>query len=123
MKITNWRKKLAAALVAAGIWVPSTAFATDIPLGDPSFEDFTVSAYAYSDTYRPTSAWVDDLYSTGGYVEDDGNTHNLAELILAAFESSLSGTTWTIKKTDGSTTYSTRTITTDADADPITAVT
>ncbi|MBN1852489.1 MAG: hypothetical protein JW829_07180, partial [Pirellulales bacterium] len=78
MKITNWKKKLAAALVAAGIWIPSTALALDIPLGDPSFEDYTVSAssgYAYSDTYRPTSAWVDDLYSTFSYVEDDGNSN------------------------------------------------
>jgi hypothetical protein len=56
-------------------------------------------------------------------VEDTAGNHSLAELILGAFESALSGTTWTIKKTDGSTTFNTRTVTTDANADPVTAVT
>jgi hypothetical protein len=74
MKITNWCRKLSATLLAAGIWVPSMAYAVDIPLGDPSFEDYVVPAggYAYSDAYRPTSAWVDDLDSPPGYTEDDG---------------------------------------------------
>jgi hypothetical protein len=77
MKITNWCRKLSAAIVAAGIWAPSMAYAQfNIPLGDPSFEDFVVPAigYAYSDTYRPTSAWVDDLDSPSGYTEDDGDS-------------------------------------------------
>lgn len=75
MKITNWCKKLSATLLATGIWVPSMAYAVDIPLGDPSFEAFGVNVavgYAYSDEYRPTSAWVDDLDSPPGYTEDDG---------------------------------------------------
>ena len=42
MKVTNWTKKLSAAIVAAGIWVPGLAYATSIPLGDPSFEVYTV---------------------------------------------------------------------------------
>jgi hypothetical protein len=74
MKVTNWCKGLAAKLVAAGVLVPSAAYAVDLPIGDPSFEAFVVPAigYAYSDTYRPTSAWVDDLDSPPGYTEDDG---------------------------------------------------
>jgi hypothetical protein len=78
MKITNWCRKLSAAIFAAGIWAPSMAYAaTNIPLGDPSFEDYGVNpavGYAYSNDYRPTSAWVDDLDSPGPpqYVEDDG---------------------------------------------------
>src|SRR5688500_1400996 len=86
MKVTNWCKKLSAAILAAGIWFPSMAYAINIPLGDPSFEAFGVPAFpagdgfAYSDTYRPTSAWVDDPDSppdgTGGpsdyYLPDDG---------------------------------------------------
>jgi hypothetical protein len=74
MKITNWCRKLSAALLAAGVWVPSMAYAIDIPLGDPSFENYVVPGvgYAYSDAYRPTSAWVDDLDSPPGYTEDDG---------------------------------------------------
>ncbi|HEX2475530.1 MAG TPA: PEP-CTERM sorting domain-containing protein [Lacipirellulaceae bacterium] len=89
MKVTNWCRKLSAAILAAGIWVPGAAYAVNIPLGDPSFEAFTVPAfpgglgYAYSDTYRPTSAWVDDLDNppdgTGGpsdyYLQDDGGSN------------------------------------------------
>jgi hypothetical protein len=55
-------------------------------------------------------------------VEDSANTHSLTTTILASLESSLSGTTWTIRKTDG-TTFTTKTVTTDDTADPITGVT
>ncbi len=87
MKIVHWCRNLAAALLAAGIWVPCMAYSQEIPLGDPSFEAFTVSpalGYAYSDTYRPTSAWVDDLDSpSAGYVEDDGNSNWLYDAAYA----------------------------------------
>lgn len=56
-------------------------------------------------------------------VEDVADNASLAELILAAFESAISGTSWVIKKTDGVTTFNTRTVTKDPDADPITGVT
>ena len=74
MKVTNWCKKLSAAIVAAGIWVPNVAHAINIPLGDPSFEAYTVPAigYAYANSYRPTSAWVDDLDNPPGYTQDNG---------------------------------------------------
>ena len=97
MKVTNWYRKIAAAILAAGIWVPSMAHAITIPLGDPSFEAFTVPAfpggvgYAYSDTYRPTSAWVDDLDNppdgSGGpsdyYLQDDGGSNWLYDAAYA----------------------------------------
>lgn len=75
MKVTNWRKTVGVSLVVAGLWAPSQARAVDIPLGDPSFEAFVVpqsgpaAHYAYSDLYRPTSAWVDDLDMSE---QDDG---------------------------------------------------
>src|SRR5262245_48203227 len=82
MKVTNWTKKLSAAIVAAGIWVPGVAQAINIPLGDPSFETYVVPArgYAYAadplGAYRvnpaPLSAWVDDLDSPVGYTQDNG---------------------------------------------------
>jgi hypothetical protein len=75
MKVTNWCRKLSAAILAAGIWVPGLAYAQiNVPLGDPGFEAFVVPAigYAYADEYRPTSAWVDDLDSPSGYTQDDG---------------------------------------------------
>lgn len=56
-------------------------------------------------------------------VEGTASNHSLCELVLSAFESALSGTSWTIKQTDGTTTFNTRTVTTDANADPITSVT
>ena len=74
MKITNWCKKLSATLVAAGVLAPAASYAIDIPLGDPSFEDFGVNVavgYAYANLYRPTSAWVDDLDSPPGYTQDN----------------------------------------------------
>ena len=46
------------------------------PLGDPSFEDYTVPArgYAYAadplGAYRPTSPWVSNLDSPPGYTQD-----------------------------------------------------
>jgi len=68
-------------------------------------------------------AIADELLKRGvGNVEDGADAHSLATIILATLESSLSGTTWTIKKTDGST-FTTKTVTTDDTADPITAVT
>jgi hypothetical protein len=80
MKITNWTKKLSAAIVAAGIWVPSAALAVNIPLSDSSFESFVVpgSGFAYADTYRvgPTaSQWVDDLDNPPGYTQDNAQSH------------------------------------------------
>jgi hypothetical protein len=81
MKVTHWWKKLSAAIVAAGIWVPN-AYAVSIPLGDPGFETYVVPSrgYAYAadpfGAYRvsppPLSAWVDDLDAPAGYVQDNG---------------------------------------------------
>lgn len=66
---------------------------------------------------------ADELLKRGiDNVEDTANALSVTALVLAALESSISGTTWTIKKSDG-TTFTTKTVTTDADADPITAVT
>jgi hypothetical protein len=93
MKVTNWTKKLSAAILAAGIWVPSAAYAANIPLGDPSFEDYVVTPYdggfsyaqpiyGYTGAYRPPttggfapSQWVDDLDSPPGYTQDDGHSN------------------------------------------------
>jgi hypothetical protein len=55
-------------------------------------------------------------------VEDTADATSLAGLILAAFESVIASTTWTIKKTDG-TTFTTKTVSVDASADPIIGVT
>jgi len=68
-------------------------------------------------------AIADEVLKRGASnVQDTADAHSLTTLILAAFESAISGTTWTIKKTDG-TTFTTKTVITDAAANPITAVT
>jgi len=56
-------------------------------------------------------------------VEDAADNNSLAELIYAALNSAISGTTWTIKKPSDDSTFNTRTVTTNAAADPVTGVT
>jgi hypothetical protein len=55
-------------------------------------------------------------------VEDAADTLSLAALVLAHLESSISGSTWIIRKSGGST-FTTKTVTTDSGADPVTGVT
>jgi hypothetical protein len=78
MRVTNWRKTVLASLVSAGLLAPQLAYAVDIPLGDPSFDAFTVPSYgyAYSNIYRPTSAWIDDQDNpTENRRQDDGDSN------------------------------------------------
>lgn len=56
-------------------------------------------------------------------VEATAPVHSLSFLILAHTESSVSNTVWTINRTDGTTAFTTRTLTLDADADPVTGIT
>ena len=66
---------------------------------------------------------ADEMLKRGvSNVEDAADTTSLAGIILAIFESSIAGTTWTIRKTGGAT-FVTKTVTVDAAADPITGVT
>jgi len=62
------------------------------------------------------------LQRSAANVEDVAGDHTLAAVIFGILESSISGTTWTIKKSDGSTTFLTKTVTKDAAAEPITGV-
>ena len=55
-------------------------------------------------------------------VEASAGEHTLCTVVLAVLEHSISGTTLTIKRTNGSTTHATKTLTTDAAAEPITSV-
>ncbi len=55
-------------------------------------------------------------------VESTADEHSLCTVVLATLESSVSGTTWTIAQTDGSTQHASKTVTLSAGAYPITAV-
>lgn len=53
--------------------------------------------------------------------QDSADAHSLAAIVLGILESSRSATTWTIKKTTGST-FATKTLTLDSAADPVIGV-
>lgn len=55
-------------------------------------------------------------------VEATAPEHSLCTVALAMLENTISGTTLTIRRTDGSTTHYTKTLTTSAGADPITGI-
>ena len=55
-------------------------------------------------------------------VEATLNEHTLGTIILCILESVRTGTTWTIRRTDGATTHVTKTLTLDSGADPVTGV-
>lgn len=54
--------------------------------------------------------------------ESTAAEHSLCTVVLAMLESSVSGATWTIKRTNGTTTHATKAVTTDAAAEPVTGV-
>jgi hypothetical protein len=93
MKVTNWRKKIIASIVAGGALVPGLGYAVDIPLVDPSFELYVVPAnpgYAYAappnGSYRPTSPWVDDLDNPPGFTQDNGNSNWIYDAAYAEMD-------------------------------------
>ena len=55
-------------------------------------------------------------------VEGSAAEHSVCTLVLGATEMSISGTTLTIKRTDGTTTHYTKNLTTNSAAEPITSV-
>lgn len=55
-------------------------------------------------------------------VEATVTEHTIATIVLAMLENSISGTTLTIKRTDGTTTHATKTLTTNSGAVPITGI-
>jgi hypothetical protein len=72
----------------------------------------------------PTATEVADavLSRSASSVEGSAGEHTLCTVILATLESAVSGSTWTIRRTDGTTTHATKSVTTSAGADPITGV-
>jgi hypothetical protein len=55
-------------------------------------------------------------------VESTAAAHSLTTVVLAMLESSVDGSTWTIRRTDGTTTHASKTVTRDPFAEPITGV-
>lgn len=85
---------------------------------------FWAGAFSIERVSIPTAQAIADAVLKRGVVntEATADAASLTELILAAFESSVSGTAWSIRKTTGAA-FSTRTLTLDAAALPIAGVT
>jgi hypothetical protein len=97
--------------VADAIKVDTAAILTDT--GTDGVVISTAQAQAIADEVLKRSV------ATG---EATAAEHSLATIVLAILESSRSSTTWTIKRTDGTTTHFTKTLTLDANADPVTGI-
>jgi hypothetical protein len=84
---------------------------------------FAVPGSAMTLTSDERNAVADTVLSRDvANAESSAAEHSLCTIVLASLESSISGTTWTIKRTDGETTHAIKTLTTDETADPITGV-
>jgi hypothetical protein len=72
----------------------------------------------------PTAIAIADMVLSRSVasVESSAAEHTLCTLVLAALEGAVSGNTWTIRRTNGSTTHYTKTVTSDANAAPIVSV-
>jgi len=114
---------------AADVWAAATrtlTAGTNIVLakgtGITGFNDISTADVTAS---VPTAIENADalLIRSVSNVEATAGEHTLCTVILASLESSRSGTTWTIKRTNGSTTHATKTLTVDAAADPVVGVT
>ncbi|MCP5018925.1 MAG: hypothetical protein GY938_27155 [Ketobacter sp.] len=110
-----------AILVDTGTTLPASIATIDTNVDAILVDTGTVGVVISTATAQ---AIADEILKRGvSNVEGTADKHSLTSIVLASLESSLSGTTWTIKQTDGSTTFTTKTVTVDASADPITAVT
>lgn len=124
--------KVDAAIVAAGDFAQAaadkawstaartlTAFGFSVTVGTLAADAITAASIATDAGQEIADAVLGRSVST---VQASAAEHSLCTMILAGLESSISGTTWTIKRTDGSTTHFTKTITTNAAAEPIVSV-
>lgn len=119
-EITDIRNRLPAALVSGRIDASVGAMAADVvtaaAIATDALGALELSAGAANEI-------ADAVLSRGvSNVQDTADTTSLAAIILAIFESSVSGTVWTIRKTGG-TTFVTKTLTTDPAAAPVVGVT
>jgi hypothetical protein len=88
--------------------------------------DVTVGSRLATESYTapPTATTIADSVLGRSVANSQATAAewSLATLVLAALESSIAGSTWTIYRTDGTTVHATKTVTTDAAADPVTGV-
>jgi len=119
--------------VADAVWAEDTRTLTaatnlNIPTSDNNAaavwaEDTRTLTADTNINYPSSDAVADAILKTDvSDVQDTAGKHSLTTVVLGATESSITGNTWTIKKTTGDT-FTTKTVTSDANAQPITGVT
>jgi hypothetical protein len=103
---------------------PAAKYLVQLISGTTVLADDTVTL-----TLTTAAFWVDRVNGADtilsrnvSNIETTMPEHCLGTIILAMLEHSISGSTLTIKGTDGSTTRFTKTLTTNASADPITGI-
>ena len=102
-------------------WTTATGFSTHAPSDIWAVTERIITADT-NINYPSSDAIADAVLTTDvSDVQDTAGEHSLTTIVLATTESAVAGSAWTIKKTDG-TTFVVKTITSDADAVPITAV-
>jgi hypothetical protein len=126
-----YRLDVADALFASGAWYVVLYVMLTSSAASPSPKAFRLVANTMN-TGTEAAAWANKIADhvkrrTQANTEgsSDGDTPDLSSLygfIQQAQESAISGLTQTVKKTDGTTTLGTRTLTTDAAAEPITSI-
>jgi hypothetical protein len=85
------------------------------------FKAVTKTGYALTASERNSIADA-ILVRAASNIENSADRHSLGAFVMLATNASLSGTTLTAKKPSDDSTFDTYTVTTDADADPITGV-
>ena len=119
--------------VASDIWsVAQRVLTAATNLGIPTSDNNATATWAKAartltagtNLNIPTSDAIADAVLTTDVsdVQDTASAHSLTTVVLATTESGITSDAWTIRKTDG-TTFVVKTVTSDADANPITNVT
>ncbi len=118
-KLANLDATTSSRLASSSYTAPDNA---DIVLIKAKTDNLPATPAATSDI--PSANTVADAVLSRGVsnVESSADTTSLAAVILATLESSVSGTSWTIRKTTGGT-FVVKTLTTDAAAVPVIGVT
>jgi hypothetical protein len=122
--VTGSVGSVAAGGIAAASFAAGAIDATAIATGAIDADAIAADAIGSSELAASAATEIADaiLSRNVSNVEASAGEHTLCTVVLALLEWSVAATTWTIKRTDGTTTHATKTLTAAA-GDPITSVT
>ncbi len=121
--VTGSVGSIAAGGIAAASFAAGAIDATAIATGAIDADAIAAEAIGSSELAASAATEIADaiLSRSVSNVEGTAGEHTLCTVVLALLEWAISGTTWTIYRTDGTTTHATKTLTAAA-SDPITSV-